>query len=399
MTLQLRRWVSLALLAATVGCGKAREDKQVVVPVAAPEAIALIQDNMDRCAKMSQAALTVLQSAEKAQEEWNYSRNRKSRREAEEEPYSPAPPTPGQAIAQHLEGPAAPEVAAAKRAFELIGRLIPAIAGETSPEVAAAVADLNKAHEDLCDTLRQKEFAGWSFERNRRRALGSFERAEAKLEELYPVSSTDMQFAMRKYNPLLEQARSEARRKDSGPVLTAEEYADERAEWEALQELQTVQQAEHDIAVSRSRGEPVYEEQEPKAKVGFAPDYVKQLQETPESRQQKFQAWYPSYAARATPVKQALAHYVDVRLGPASQVQPACQALLDATTAMLNDPNALQVPDRSLPKTLKDAYESLQQGAAACIAGRTAEAAFRMTDYDKGIKKAGETLGQYSIVP
>jgi hypothetical protein len=66
---------------------------------------------------------------------------------------------------------------------------------------------------------------------------------------------------------------------------------------------------------------------------------------------------------------------------------------------MLNDPNALQVPDRMLPKTLRDAYENLQQGASACIAGRTAEAAFRMTDYDRGIKKAGEALGQYSIVP
>ncbi|HEV2846508.1 MAG TPA: hypothetical protein VG477_16760, partial [Thermoanaerobaculia bacterium] len=196
-----------------------------------------------------------------------------------------------------------------------------------------------------------------------------------------------------------EQARSEARRGDAGPVLTAEEYADERAEWEAAQELQTAQQAEHQIAVTRWREEKETEEREEKAKVGFAPDYAKQLQETPETRQQKLQSWYPSYEVRATPVKQALAYYVEVRRGPASQVQHACQSLLDATNAMLNDPNALQVPDKVLPTVLRSAYENLQQGAAACVAGRTAEAAFRMTDYDKGIKQATATLGQYSIVP
>lgn len=399
MTSSLRRWVPLALLAAAVGCGKAQEDKKVVVPVATPETIALIQDNTDRCAKLSQAALTVLQSAEKAQAEWSLNRNQSPRRKAEDAEEPPQPLEPGQALRKHIEGTAAPEVAAAKRASELISRLMPGIAAETTPQVAEAVTALHKAHESLCDSLAQKDASVWTFERNRRRALDSFERAEAQLEALYQINPTDMQFAMRKYNPLLEQARSEARRRDSGPALTAEEYANERAEWEALQELQTVQRTEHDIAVSRSRETPVYEEREEKAKVGFAPDYAKQLQETPESRQRKFQAWYPAYAARATPVKQALAHYVDVRRGSASQVQTACQSLLDTTSALLNDPAALQVPDKVLPRVLRDAYENLQQSASACVAGRTAEAAFRMTDYDRGLKQAGETLSQYSIVP
>ncbi|HEY9423103.1 MAG TPA: hypothetical protein VIW92_16945 [Thermoanaerobaculia bacterium] len=397
MTSSLRRWVALALLAAVVGCGKAQEDKKVVVPVATPEAIALIRDNADRCAKLSQTALTALQAAEKTQAEWSL--NSRTRSKAEEEQEAPQPPEPSQVLRSLIEGDAAPDVAAATRASELISRLMPGIAAETTPQVAEAVTALNKAHESLCDSLAQKDAAVWTFERNRRRALDNFEKAEAQLEALYQVNPTDMQFAMRKYNPLLEQARSEARRRDSGPALTAEEYADERAEWEALQELQTVQQAEHDIAVSSWREEPGSEEREERAKVGLAPDYARQLQETPESRQRKFQAWYPSYAARATPVKQALAHYVDVRLGPASQVQPACQSLLDATSAMLNDPNALQVPDKVLPKTLKGAYENLRQSASACLAGRTAEAAFRMTDYDKGIKEATAKLSQYSIMP
>lgn len=397
----LRRWVPLALLAAALGCGKVEEAK-VVVPVATPEAIALIQDNADRCAKLGESGMTVLQAAEKAKETWAMAAAQIPRRpqQAGEEIAALIPPAePSEVLKKHLEGEAAPDVAMAKRASELINRLMPDTAAETSTQVAEALKELRKAEKDLCTRVMQSDTSAWSYERNRRRTLDTFERAEAKLEALFKVSSTDMQFAMRKYNPLLEQARVESRRQDSGPVLTAEEYAEERAEWEAAQELQTAQQNEHQIAVSRWREEKEMEQREEKAKVGLASDYTKQLQETPESRQQKFQAWYPSYAARANPVKQALAYYVEVRRGPASQVQPACQSLLDATTALLNDPAALQVPDKVLPRTLRGAYENLQQSASACVAGRTAEAAFRMTDYDKGIKSAEATLSQFSIVP
>ncbi|HEV2846134.1 MAG TPA: hypothetical protein VG477_14865, partial [Thermoanaerobaculia bacterium] len=71
----LRRWVPLALLAAALGCGKAQDAKEVVVPVATPEAIALIQDNADRCAKLGESGLAVLQSAEKVQAAWNLTAN------------------------------------------------------------------------------------------------------------------------------------------------------------------------------------------------------------------------------------------------------------------------------------------------------------------------------------
>lgn len=390
-----RRWIPLAMLAVTLGCGGSRKDQPVVVPVATPEAIALIQDNRERCAKLGETGLTVLQSAERVEAEWTWSRNER-RRDGD----APSrPPDANAVLKKHLEGDAAPEVAAAKKASELIGKLLPRIAEETSPQIAQAVDALNRAQEEICDRAVQRDSSAWTYEKNRRRAIESFASAEAKLEALYQVSATDLQFAMRKYSPLLEQARSEARRRDAGPALTAEEYAEQQAEWEAVQELQTVQQAEHDVAVSRWREERESEETREKAKVGFAPDYARQLQETPENRQQAFNAWYPSYSARATPVKQALAHYVNVRRGPQTQVQPACQAILDATAAMLNDPQALQVPDKLLTSTLKNAYENLQLGATACVAGRTAEAAFRMTDYEKGIKQATGTLGQYSLVP
>jgi hypothetical protein len=400
MNALFRRCVPLALLAAVLGCGKAQQAK-VVVPVATPEAIALIQDNADRCAKLGESGMTLLQAAEKAKEAWAMTATSMARRpQAGEEIAAVIPPVePSELLKKHLEGDVAPDVAAVKKASELIDRLMPETAAETSTQVAEALKELRKAEEDLCNRVMQSETSAWTYERNRRRALDTFERAEAKMEALFKVSSTDLQFAMRKYNPLLEQARAETRRKDAGPVLTAEEYAEERAEWDAAQELQTAQQNEHQIAVTRWREEKEVEQREEKAKVGFAPDYARQLQETPESRQQKFQAWYPSYAARANPVKQALAYYVDVRRGPASQVQPACQSVLDATTALLNDSAALQVPDKILVNTLRNAYENLQQGASACVAGRTAEAAFRMTDYEKGIKSAEGTLSQYSIVP
>ncbi|HEX6904896.1 MAG TPA: hypothetical protein VF789_34630 [Thermoanaerobaculia bacterium] len=393
-----RRCVPLAILAAAaLGCVPGGDSKKAVVPVATPEAIALIQDNRDRCAKLGETGLTLLQSAERAEAEWTWTRNER-RMGDESEPSRP--PEASEVLKDHLEGDAAPEVAAAKRASELIDKLLPKIAEETSPQVAQAVDALNRAQEELCDRVTQKDASAWTYERNRRRAVETFESAEAKLEALYRVNPTDLQFAMRKYNPLLEQARSEARQQDSGPELTPEEYADQQAEWEAAQELQTAQQAEHDVALTRWKEERESEERpEEKAKVGFSPDYAKQLQETPETRQRAFQSWYPSYTARVTPVRQALAHYVDVRRGPQSQVQPACQAILDATAAMLNDSQALQVPDKILTRTLKQAYENLQQGASACVAGRTAEAAFRMTDYEKGIKEATSTLSQYSMLP
>ena len=90
--------------------------------------------------------------------------------------------------------------------------------------------------------------------------------------------------------------------------LTPDQLREQRREWEATQELQQQQQAQHDAAVVRWR-----QREEGKtpmlAKVGVSPELAAKENLSPQKRQQTMQAGTP--AIRARPLRCA-------RLSPAS---------------------------------------------------------------------------------
>lgn len=111
------------------------------------------------------------------------------------------------------------------------------------------------------------------------------------------------------------------------------------------------------------------------------------------------QSWHPTYSAQAAPVKMALATYLEVRRGPRSQVQPACQTLLDATAALLADPEALAAPDRTAARALKTAYGHLHAAAQACLYDFQAEATFQVGDYQSAMAMAAQAMKPYGLIP
>jgi hypothetical protein len=174
-----------------------------------------------------------------------------------------------------------------------------------------SVQALSASEEQVCARARNPRLQRLSYQESLDYAVHDYDNAEAKLQALYTVTATDAQYAANKYNPLLDEARAggDHTTGTSGmKPLPSEELKRQRKEWEATQQYQQEQQAQHDAAVVRWRQRE--EKKEPMlAKVGLAP----------EKRTQSMQAWYAGYSAKAGPVRTALASYTSLRRAPPSR--------------------------------------------------------------------------------
>jgi hypothetical protein len=389
-------------LAATLGCDLAMKEKTKPAAdlTATPEAVTLIQATKDRCVKIAKTGLERVRSAELDEQRQQEDSDEASR--ANSRPgRARFPSTASQdALEKYLSDEAAPEIAAVDKAGELIRDLLPQVKDEASPEVTQAVRTLSINQEQVCQRARNARPSKLNYQENLDYAVHDYDTAAAKLESLYTVSATDAQFALSKFNPLLEEARNGTDHHTTSPMkkMTPDQLSQQRKEWEASQELQQQQQAEHEAAVVRWR-----QRQEGKvpilAKVGVAPDQAaKNL--PPEKKAQTMQSWSANYAAKVTPVRTALASYLSIRrIGTPEQIQPVCQQLLDTTTALNADVTALDPPDDAASRALKKAYGDLQESARNCVNGQTAEAAFRLAYYQRALGDATTALQPFNVTP
>ncbi|HEY0558312.1 MAG TPA: hypothetical protein VGG20_28940 [Thermoanaerobaculia bacterium] len=386
-------------LAANLGCDLAMKEKPKAATelTATPEAITLIQATKDRCVRIAKTGLERARTAELDEERQQNDGDR-----AEPTSHSKyESPVAQAALELYLGGEALPEIAAVDKAGELIRDLLPQVKDEASPEITQAVKNLSAIQEQVCQHVRNARPTRLNYQENVDFAVHDFDTAAAKLDTLYTVSATDTQFALSKFNPLLDEARSGTDHPAASPIrkMTPEQLSQQRKEWEASQELQQHQQAEHDAAVVRWR-----QRQEGKApilaKVGAAPDLAAKSSLPPEKKRQTMEAWSATYAARVAPVRTALASYLNLRrIGTPEQVQPVCQQLLDATTALNADSAALDPPDEGASRSLKKAYGDLQECARNCINGQTAEAAFRLAYYQRALGEATTALQPFNVTP
>jgi hypothetical protein len=286
------------------------------------------------------------------------------------------------------------------RAGELIRDLLPEVRKEASPELAQAVQSLSSSEEQVCQRVRNAKSSRSSYQESLDYGVHDYDAAEAKLQPLYTVNATDSQFALSKYKPILDQVRASTDRHTDNPMrpLAPEQLRKQRKEWEATQELQQRQQADHDAAVTRWR-----QREEGKtpilAKVGIAPELAAKESLSPEKRQQTMQTWYARYSGRVAPVHTALSTYQGVLRGPQDQMLPVCRALMDATSALNADAAALDPPDMVAARALKKAYANLQASAQACLNALTAESAFRLADYEASLSQATAALQPYNVTP
>ena len=392
----------LGFAAAALGCDRLVPGKPAAAELTAtPQAVTLIQEAKTRCVKVAKTGIEKLRAAEderkRKQEEALESRTDDApgpRWAAENED------TAETTLEKYLKGEAAPELAAADRAGELIRGLMPEVGKEASPEITLAVKDLLNNEEQLCQRIRGARPTRSSYQDNLDYAVRDYDAAEAKLQVLYTVNATDSQFALSKYKPMLDQISASADRHEDSPMrpLTPDQLREQRREWETTQELQQQQQAQHDAAVVRWR-----QREEGKtpllAKVGVAPEMAAKENLSPEKRQQTMQTWHAGYTAKAAPVRAAFASFMSNRRGPDSQLMPICQTLLDATADLNADAAALDPPDMTVARTLKKAYTELQESARACLNGQSAESAFRLSYYQGAIAQATSALQPYSLTP
>jgi hypothetical protein len=408
---------ALCVLAA---CGRTPqapgERKQSAGLKATPEVVALLQDRQQRCAAIGKSASERLREAQSLRQpesapaaaaapdsapdkdpaqvleellkaasspakERETERERDASRELEE------------MLKRYLANDARPELAAADRTRQLVDGLLPNAAAEVSPEAAQAVAALAAAQDTVCQVARTYR-SPVQYERLFDDAVRGYEAAEARLQSLVEISAADLRFARYKYLPQVEKARdATADRLRSRLVLSPEEYARERREWEASQELMAQQQDEHEDAVRqwRARGE---KEESPGGKV-----LVSWFDTPAEKRVEIMRSWYGGYTAEAAPVRRALASYTSLRLQKGAKLRSACRELLSTTSALLTHPAALKPPDPAAHRILTAAYGELQQSAQACTKGLDAEAAFRLGFYHQAMGRAAETLRAYSLQP
>ncbi len=396
--------ILLALgLAAALGCDMSLKEKPKPAAdlVATPEAVTLIQATKDRCVKIARTGVERIRSAETAEQ-----------RRQEDNAGTPSaaggtslsagsPDVAKDTLESYLKDEAAPEGAAVDKANELIADLLPQVKSETSPEITQAVRTLSISQEQVCQRARTPRPTETNYQDSLDSAVRDYDTAAAKLETLYTVNPTDAQFALSKFNPILDEARAGTDAHAPSPVkkMTPEQLSQQRKEWEASQELQQRQQAEHDAAViswrRRQDGKaPIL------AKVGVAPDLAAKSSLSPDRKRQTLQSWSAQYAEKVAPVRTALASYLSHRrIDEPEQLQPVCQQLLDATAALNADGDALDPPDDGAARSLRKAYADLQECARSCVNYQNAEAAFRLAAYQKELGEATTALQPFNVTP
>ena len=394
--------IVLACLAAlgALGCDLVPKPKPAPMLTVTPEAVTLIQQTQEICVKVAKTGLERVRSAEdqqkRAREEALEAANNGGNLAAQDAPSASA----ADILEKYLNDEAAPELAAVDRAAELLRDLLPKVKDEAPPEIAQAVQALSAGEEQVCSRARHAQPGRLNYQESLDYAVHDYDKAEAKLQAVYTVSATDAQFASNKYNPLLDEARAGADRTGGSSMrpLSPEELKRQRKEWEATQQYQQEQQAQHDAAVVRWRQRD--EKKEPVlAKIGVAPEVAAKQSLSPEKRAQSMQAWYAGYSGKAGPVRTALASYMSLRRKSPEQLTPVCQDLVAATSNMVSDPAMFDLPDFAAAKALKKAYTELQACAQACVSGLDAEAAFRLASYEGAISQATVALQPYGMTP
>ncbi len=419
----LKLMALLTALAALAACGRTPqpqgERKQTAGMKATPEIVALLRDRQQRCAGIGKAASERLREAaslrqpesapapaapastesplekdstQVLEELLKAAASSQAKEEAAKQERDAARERE-EILKRYLANDARPELAAADRARQLVGGLLPNAAAEVSPEAAQAVEALVAAQDTVCQVARTAG-SPMQYERLFDDAVRGYEAAEARLGSLLQISAADLRFARYKYLPQVEKARgATAERLRSRLVLSPEEYERERREWEASQELMAQQQTEHEAAVRqwRERGE---KEEVPGGKV-----LASWFDTPPAKRMEIMRSWYGGYTAEVAPVRRAVASYTSLRLQKGAKLQSACQDLLNVTSALLVHPAALRPPDPAAHRVLTAAYGELQQSAQACTKGLDAEATFRLVFYQKAMGQAAEALSPYSLQP
>jgi hypothetical protein len=113
------------------------------------------------------------------------------------------------------------------------------------------------------------------------------------------------------------------------------------------------------------------------------------------------QTWHRDYAARARPVKAALATVATAFAGGPrpGDLSAACAELQFEATTLLTDETALAAPDARVASELRRGFYAIRAMATACRLGRDAEVHAARRELERRLGAAAALLSPYGLKP
>ncbi len=239
------------------------------------------------------------------------------------------------------------DLAASRRAGDLVDRFLPGVRAETNAETSASLRRLHDLITELCDGVALPVAPKERFEEKITEILDRIEVEQAELGRLLVVPTE------------VEQAALE-------PYLLPIQIAGIEAEGEYLAYLESLRPKEREPTI-----------------------------------QERMAAWHRAiYTPAVTPAKKAFGTYLSARQKKdARGMARACREISSTVSVLLRSDEAFESPDPRLSDPLRRIYVAMRQMSRECSAGRAREIERRFTELQAKLQDAGKQMARYRLSP
>lgn len=361
----------------------------------AAEAFVLVQENKERCLKISRDGAKVMEDAAAAGSGDRFVRSSD---------------TPRGQLRKYLET----EVKGESFLVDAIEDIVRQSLGRIPPtqrDLSVQLRSLFASQQQLCQAARRSYVSDADEYRAEVSAsLHTYTQTEQRLLTTFRVSDAERQKIHRQHEAALV-AVAEAAGGTYRPMVVGgggsfgpgrqkspEEWARERREYEGKLRRREQMQAEHRRSVGEWRDRERRREEEPSVGVSarpttMSPHSVLRPQTSNLPLQKQMNAWHKDYIVRSDPAKAAIQRYLDARkTGNLALVEPACRDLKAACDQLLARRGVLYAPDPAVQRDLEEAFTRFQTVGATCRDDQ-------VTSASRAFERAAATLRNYGLRP
>lgn len=359
----------------------------------AAEALVLIQDNKERCLRVSRDAAKVMEDAEAAPAGERYART--------------SGDSPRAQLRKYLESEVKSESYLIKAVEEIIRQSLSRMDRNQQRDLSIQMRSLFEAQQQLCRASSRSYVSSVEDYRGEVSAsLYSYSQTEQRITSFFRVTDAERQRIHRQHEAALV-AMAQAVGGSYRPMVmgagayparqkSSEEWERERKEYEEKLRRREQMQAEHQRSVGawRDRGQ---DRETPSAGVSSQPTMVATPVLKPQAavtpRQKQMVAWHKDYAVKSYPAKLAIQRYLQALQSRNLQViEPACRDLKAACDQLLAKRGVLYAPDPEVQRDLEEAYSRFQMVGTTCRDEQATSAA-------RAFDRANATLRTYGLQP
>ena len=239
------------------------------------------------------------------------------------------------------------DLAASRRAGDLVDRFLPGVRAETNAETSASLRRLHGLTTELCDGVALPVAPKERFEEKVTEILDRIEVEQAELGRLLVVPTEAEEAALE-------------------PYLLPIQIAGIEAEGEYLAYLESLRPKEKEPTI-----------------------------------QERMAAWHRAiYTPAVTPAKKAFGAYLSARQKKDPRgMSRACREISSTVSVLLRSKEAFDSPDPRLAEPLRRIYVAMRQMSKECSAGRAREIEARFTELQAKLQDAGKQMARYRLRP